>query len=151
MKSKKNKAKLVYNDKALICDISEKFYSNYRTINEFATMCIENLLGSIDMNDDKMPVKLFEKIVSGGITEMDKQYMESHQRYSKKVIRLFNTKFDTKVDSRTFHFDSYNITEKEEKLGVVIHIRAYDINWKQPESSVNLSIFDTFNKIYNDK
>lgn len=118
---KKYKIRLVLNGNEKIIEVTDNFYSNYRVINEFASMCIEEFTSQIDFNDICIS---FDKILKtvGQTTEMEKQYNLAYRKYETKLIKLFEKVFETKIKRKDFYEKSFVTDEDDIKNNIVAQI-----------------------------
>jgi hypothetical protein len=107
LETKEIKAKITFNNKQMLIPISEDFYTEYRVLEEMASMVLEQNF-------------TLEQ------TELERQYDLVEEKFQDKLISLIEKKFKKKIKKDCFYYEDYKINKENLEKGIVIIADCYD-------------------------
>ena len=129
------KAIIVFNGKKKVVEITEEFHTEYRIMDELATMALEE---SPFLHPPKeyahlpyvqMPKKVLDVILND--TPLDEAFIKYTEKFDGLLADVIEKSFKVKIDRNAFYGESYQVSKEDIKNGIVMHHDYSDLPFEQ--------------------
>ena len=137
------KARIIFNGKEKLIDITEEFHTEFRVLNELAGMGLEECKFLHPPKEYRhlpylqMPKEVLEDILRN--TPLDEDVEKFQHKYDVSLANLIEEHFNVKVNRDAFSGESFYTSKEDIKNGIVMHEVYDDFPYKPKNKSKNKS------------